>query len=169
MPRILLLLTIALFSCAEATPEVIVPRTVFMYSTQPDIEAPVSAALDLINAVAGCELVLLVEPGDYVTPIIAVDEHYFGEAALGCAFLNSALYAEEEAADLIIDDVVIEMSEAGASTLLVHEIGHTLGIGHTEAFGFMFPSWREDGNFYQLETVYYLRDLCAAQEFWAEG
>ncbi|MCF6205278.1 MAG: matrixin family metalloprotease [Sulfurovum sp.] len=131
-----------------------------LYSASAELSETVESAIDLLNAIAGCELVALVDAGPFVTPISVVAEHYQGETVLGCAFINSALYPSEVASDILLDNRVMGMASDGASVVIVHEIGHTIGMSHTARQGFMFPEWTENGNFFQVEEVDYLRSLC---------
>ena len=133
------------------------------YSTSDDLRGVVEQAIAILNVEAGCELTVLEPAGEHITPIRGELEHGYGANYLGCAYVGSALYPDASALPVVIVEGVLNMSERGASVLIVHEMLHTLGLDYTENAGFLASGWREDGDFFDASTTAHLRRLCDMQ------
>lgn len=134
----------------------------YAYSVPDVLFADAQAATRTINEVAGCELVFLAEPDPYVLDILIVDECPGGPTIYGYAERNEALRAKREPRPILIAERALD-SKARVE-LLIHEIGHTLGLQHREGEQYMNPKVEHLGDHFAPESADQLRALCAEME-----
>lgn len=160
----LLLAALALSAC-EQTGDTFYynegPGDTYKYSTEVErIEPVLFDSADAINEAAGCTLVEVDIPGDYTIDIVLEQEHYHGEYTVGCAIVGSALDQEIAPPGILMSELMFEY-EGIAKTVLVHEMLHTLGLGHHEDYGYyMFSSTYYPAEQFTQSTIDQLQALC---------
>lgn len=115
--------------------------------------------LSLVNEAAGCNLVGLAEPGEYVLPMWRVESHDEGPEVIGCAHIDEMFSTSKNKRPIRLVSYVLE-SPVYAPLLVAHEVGHTLGLHHTEDGYVMAESINNASSSFTTDQIDYLKYLC---------
>lgn len=131
----------------------------YAFSTPESLTADTTVAVQLINDTAGCELVFVTEPGEYVLPITIVDEHARGDHIIGCAEMRESLRVKVSPRPIEIASRAV--AQPYTAVLLAHEMGHTLGLRHVEEHSIMNPLAENTLPLFSESSTTQLKALCS--------
>ena len=134
------------------------PHDYYAYSASPYVRRHSLGGLALVNRAAGCNLVGTAEAGEYVLPIWEVEEHDSSPTTIGCAYIDEMFADTKYKRPIRLVSYVLRTEHV--DRLVAHEVGHTLGLHHSEDGFIMAESVNMASDDFSPEDASYLRYLC---------
>jgi len=130
----------------------------YLYSTSaPELVDALGQAVVEVNAVAGCELLIVSEPGPAAIELELVSSHRsIDEPVLGCAPRGEAVDGSypKRSIEVLRDGLDFQLE-----LTVLHEVVHTLDRGHVHSHGYVMSLYADEVRWHP-ETEAYLQNLC---------